>query len=139
MGGLESLTGRLASENIGDQEILNVEKFDHEMYRFYLRRQNTRVFSAQPIDSRKDRRGRVQRPVVRSLCQPRRSYPARPLFCQSRAPSGSLGEAMREHEAILDALRRQAGSELSDILVQHLRNKKEAAVAYLADATQRSC
>jgi len=32
-------------------------------------------------------------------------------------------EAMREHEAILDALRRRAASELSDILFQHLRNK----------------
>jgi len=41
------------------------------------------------------------------------------------------GEAMREHETILDALRRRAGSELSDILFLHLRNKRTAAVAYL--------
>jgi DNA-binding GntR family transcriptional regulator len=34
---------------------------------------------------------------------------------------------MREHEAILDALRRRAGSELSDIMFQHLRNKRKAA------------
>ena len=43
------------------------------------------------------------------------------------------GEAMREHEAILDALRRRAGSELSDILFQHLRNKRAAAVEHLKD------
>src|SRR5258708_13508014 len=42
-------------------------------------------------------------------------------------------EAMREHEAILDALRRKAGSELSDILFQHLRNKGAAPIAYLAE------
>src|SRR3978361_34845 len=41
------------------------------------------------------------------------------------------GEAMREHEAILDALRRRAGSELSDILFAHLRNKRTAAVEHL--------
>jgi DNA-binding GntR family transcriptional regulator len=41
------------------------------------------------------------------------------------------GEAMREHEAILDALRRRAGSELSDILFEHLRNKRTAAVEHL--------
>jgi DNA-binding GntR family transcriptional regulator len=35
---------------------------------------------------------------------------------------------MREHEAILDALRRRAGQELSDILFLHLRNKQSAAV-----------
>jgi DNA-binding GntR family transcriptional regulator len=34
---------------------------------------------------------------------------------------------MREHEAILDALRRRAGAELSDILFTHLRNKQRAA------------
>src|SRR5256885_15322907 len=44
------------------------------------------------------------------------------------------GEAMREHEAILDALRRRAGSELSDILFHHLRNKRTAAIEHLAAA-----
>ena len=44
------------------------------------------------------------------------------------------GEAMREHETILDALRRRAGSELSDILFQHLRNKRTAAVEHLTSA-----
>jgi DNA-binding GntR family transcriptional regulator len=38
---------------------------------------------------------------------------------------------MREHETILDALRRRAGSELSDILFRHLRNKRTAAVEHL--------
>jgi DNA-binding GntR family transcriptional regulator len=40
-------------------------------------------------------------------------------------------EAMREHELMLEALRRRAGSELSDILFQHLRNKGLAAITYL--------
>ena len=54
------------------------------------------------------------------------------------------GEAMREHEAILDALRRRAGSELSDILFIHLRNKRKAAQrrgltpAVIASAAKRS-
>ena len=38
---------------------------------------------------------------------------------------------MREHETILDALRRRAGSELSDILFIHLRNKRTAAAEHL--------
>ena len=38
---------------------------------------------------------------------------------------------MREHETILDALRRRAGSELSDILFVHLRNKRTAAVEHV--------
>jgi DNA-binding GntR family transcriptional regulator len=46
------------------------------------------------------------------------------------------GEAMREHEAILEALRRRAGSELSDILFKHLRNKRTAAVEHLKEGAQ---
>jgi DNA-binding GntR family transcriptional regulator len=42
------------------------------------------------------------------------------------------GEAMREHEAILDALRQRSGKELSDILFLHLRNKRTAAVDHLS-------
>jgi DNA-binding GntR family transcriptional regulator len=38
---------------------------------------------------------------------------------------------MREHEAILEALRRRAGNELADILFAHLRNKRTAAIEHL--------
>jgi DNA-binding GntR family transcriptional regulator len=41
---------------------------------------------------------------------------------------------MREHETILEALRRRAGSELSDILFKHLRNKRTAAVEHLNES-----
>jgi DNA-binding GntR family transcriptional regulator len=43
------------------------------------------------------------------------------------------GEAMREHEVMLDALRRRAGLELSDILFVHLRNKQAAAIEHLTE------
>ena len=46
------------------------------------------------------------------------------------------GEAMREHEMILEALRRRAGSELSDILFHHLRNKRTAAIEHLSEVDQ---
>jgi DNA-binding GntR family transcriptional regulator len=41
---------------------------------------------------------------------------------------------MREHEAILDALRHRSGKELSDILFLHLRNKRTAAIDRLDSA-----
>ena len=42
------------------------------------------------------------------------------------------GEAMQEHEAILDTLRRRAADELSDILFRHLRNRRGAALEQMA-------
>src|SRR5712671_2477015 len=38
MGGLESLAGRLACENITDHEIADIERLHYEMYGFYLHR-----------------------------------------------------------------------------------------------------
>jgi DNA-binding GntR family transcriptional regulator len=131
MGGLEALAGRLACENITDAEIAEIERLHYEMYGFYLHRdmhgyfrinqlihhriveasRNTALLSAYANFA-----GRIRR--VR--------YSAN--FARQRE---RWGEAMREHETILDALRRRAGSELSDILFLHLRNKRTAAVEYL--------
>src|SRR5580704_19519938 len=38
MGGLEALAGRLACENITDEEVAEIERLHHEMYGHYLRR-----------------------------------------------------------------------------------------------------
>ncbi|MDR4379251.1 GntR family transcriptional regulator, partial [Bacillus amyloliquefaciens] len=46
--------------------------------------------------------------------------------------------AMREHEEMLDALRRRAGAELSDILFRNLRNKRKAAADREAAAPAQS-
>jgi len=127
MGGLESLAGRLACERITDAEFAEIERVHHEMYHFYLRRDIHGYFrcnqaihqmivaaagNALLASTYAGLAGRIRR--VR--------YAANLAKDRDR-----LGEAMREHEAILDALRRRAGSELSDILFLHLRNKLKAA------------
>ncbi|MCV9935975.1 GntR family transcriptional regulator [Boseaceae bacterium BT-24-1] len=129
MGGLEALAGRLACERISEEEFAEIEQVHHEMYRFYLRRDMHGYFhcnqaihqlivaaagNATLASTYAGLAGRIRR--VR--------YSANLAKDRDR-----WGEAMREHEAILDALRRRAGSELSDILFQHLRNKRKAAQA----------
>lgn len=127
MGGLEALAGRLACERITDAEFAEIERVHHEMYHFYLRRDIHGYFrcnqsihqmivaaagNALLASTYAGLAGRIRR--VR--------YAANLAKDRDR-----LGEAMREHEAILDALRRRAGGELSDILFLHLRNKLKAA------------
>jgi len=134
MAGLESLAGRLACEAITDEEITAIERLHYEMYGHYLNSDmhgyfqvNQRIHEAIVAAARNETlhaaydsfAGRIRR--VR--------YSAN--FARQRQ---RWGEAMREHEAILDALRRRAGSELSDILFQHLRNKRTAAIEHLAAA-----
>ncbi len=126
MGGLEALAGRLACENISDETVQEIERLHHDMYGFYLRREMHGYFQCnQAIHLRI-----VEAAGNATLAAAYGSFDNRIRRVRYSANFAKRrdrwGEAMREHEAILDALRRRAGSELSDILFRHLRNKAEA-------------
>ena len=132
IGGLEALAGRLACEQITDAEIAAIERLHHEMYAFYLRRDMPGYFGCnQDIHQRiveASRNRTLLKIYVNFATQVRRlRYGAN--FARNRQ---RWGGAMREHEAILDALRRRAGNELSDILFMPLRNKRAAALDQMA-------
>jgi DNA-binding GntR family transcriptional regulator len=131
MGGLEGLAGRLACENITDEEIAEIERLHYEMYGFYLHGDMHGYFRVNQLIHQKileaSRNATLKNTYANLAGRIRRvRYSAN--FARKRE---RWGEAMREHESILDALRRRAGSELSDILFKHLRNKQMAAVEHL--------
>ena len=133
MAGLESLAGRLACEAITDEEIAAIERLHYEMYGHYLHRDMHGYFQTnQQIHESivaAARNATLKTTYANFAGRIRRvRYSAN--FARKRQ---RWAEAMREHEAILDALRRRAGSELSDILFQHLRNKRGAAIEHLAE------
>lgn len=138
MGGLEGLAGRLACERISEAEIVEIERLHHEMYAFYLHRDMHGYFHINQLIHRKiveaSRNATLLATYENFAGRIRRvRYSAN--FARKRE---RWGEAMREHETILDALRRRAGSELSDILFRHLRNKQTAAVEHLQDQRAQS-
>ena len=121
-----------------DEVKLEIERLHYEMYGYYLRSDmhgyflvnqhiHERIVAASGNETLRATyatfAGRIRR--VR--------YTAN--FARKRA---RWAEAMREHEMILDALRRRAGSELADILFHHLRNKRTAAVEQMGDPTASS-
>jgi DNA-binding GntR family transcriptional regulator len=131
MGGLEGLAGRLACENITDEEIAEIERLHYEMYGFYLNRDMHGYFRANQLIHQRiveaSRNATLLATYANFAGRIRRvRYSAN--FARKRE---RWGEAMREHETILDALRRRAGAELSDILFGHLRNKQTAAIEHL--------
>src|SRR5579864_6812492 len=138
MGGLEALAGRLACESISEAEIAEIERLHYEMYGFYLHRDMHGYFRVNQLIHQKiveaSRNATLQATYASFAGRIRRiRYSAN--FARKRE---RWGEAMREHETILEALRRRAGNELSDILFKHLRNKRTAAVEHLktgADTT----
>lgn len=133
MAGLEALAGRLACESITDGEIAEIERLHHEMYGFYLRRDMHNYFNANQAIHRKI----VVAARNNALAAAYDTYTARIRRIRYGANLARKydrwGEAMREHEAILDALRRRAGGELSEILFMHLRNKRRAAIEKITE------
>lgn len=134
VAGLEALAGRLACEAITNDEISEIETLHHEMYAFYMRGDLHGYFQTnQAIHHRivaAARNGALSDAYAAHTGRIRRiRYAANLARKRDR-----WGEAMREHEAILDALRRRAGPELSDILFMHLRNKQAAAIEHLSDS-----
>ena len=133
MGGLESLAGRLACEAISDEEIAEIERLHYDMYGAYLHRDMHNYFLInQRIHERivEASRNETLRATYGNFAGRIRRVR---YFANLARKRQRWAEAMREHEAILDALRRRAGSELSDVLFHHLRNKRAAAVEYLAE------
>jgi DNA-binding GntR family transcriptional regulator len=131
MGGLESLAGRLACESITDEEIAEIERLHYEMYGYYLHRDMHNYFQANQRIHEKivdAARNETLRATYANFAGRIRRVRYSANFARKRQ---RWGEAMREHEAILDALRRRAGSELSDILFHHLRAKRTAALEHL--------
>ncbi|ACB97080.1 GntR family transcriptional regulator [Beijerinckia indica] len=133
MGGLEALAGRLACENLTEEEFLRIEAAHHEMYGCYLRRDLSKYFKYNQD---------IHRMIVEAAHNSvlAATYAAFVGRLRRLRYSANLdrhrdrwGEAMREHEAILDALRRRAPQDLSEILFHHLRNKQIAAVEYSTD------
>ena len=134
MGGLEGLAGRLACENITETEIAEIERLHYEMYGFYLHRDMHGYFRLNQLIHQRI----LEASRNATLLSAYASFAGRIRRVRYSAnfarKHDRWGEAMREHEAILDALRRRAGSELSDILFKHLRNKRTAAIEHLKES-----
>ena len=133
LGGLEALAGRLLCERMTEAEFNEIEQLHHQMYAFYLSRNmhdyfrcnqsihqkivaatgNTALSSAHASLANRLRRVRY----AANLAQKRDRW----------------GEAMREHEAILDCLRLRDAAELGDILFRHLRRSQAAVLECLED------
>ena len=133
MGGLEALAGRLACERMTEAEFSEIEQLHHQMYGFYLNRNMHDYFRCNQLIHQKivaAARNAALSSAYASLAGRIRRVRYAANLAQKR---DRWGEAVREHEAILDSLRRRDALELSDILFRHLRNKQAAAVEYLED------
>ncbi len=126
LAALESAAGRLACLRITDAEIAAIERLHYDMYGHYMRRELPAYF---------DLNQAIHLRIVEAARNPdlKESYVGFTARMQQFRYSANTiardrwGEAMREHEQMLDALRRRDSDELGSILFVHLLRKFEAA------------
>lgn len=131
IAGFDFVAGRLACERISDEGIAQIERVHLEMYTHYMRRELNDYFRLNQ---------QIHQAIVDAAANPVLSanYASanaviRRLRYAANLNSDRLGDAMREHEAILDALRRRAGEELGLRMFDHMQRKREAVCEYLRE------
>lgn len=134
MAGLEALAGRLACEKITEAEFAEIERLHHEMYGCYLKRDMHGYFRCNQLIHQNI--VAAARNVTLASTYARLAGRIRRVRYSANLASkrNRWAEAMREHEAMLDALNRRDGAELSEVLFRHLRNKEAAALDYLSSS-----
>ncbi|HWL91975.1 MAG TPA: GntR family transcriptional regulator [Phycisphaerae bacterium] len=130
ISGLDFVAGRFACSRITDEAIAEIEKMHLEMYAHYLRheladyfRLNQRIHQA-IVDA-------AGNPVLSANYANLNSVVRRLRYSANLVGRDRLGDAMREHEQIVDALRRKAGDELGMLMFEHMQRKCDAVCEYL--------
>ena len=123
---LESAAGRLACTRITEAEIAGIERLHYDMYGHYMRRElpgyfrlNQAIHAGIVAATRNDALKHTYQGLTGRMRQFR--------YSANTVARDRWAEAMREHEEMLDALRRRDGDGLASILFGHLLRKCEAA------------
>jgi DNA-binding GntR family transcriptional regulator len=132
ISGLDFVAGRLVCAVITDEQIAEIERLHLEMYTHYLRHQLADYFRLnQKIhQSIVDAAGN---PVLSANYTNLNAVVRRLRYSANLVRRDRLGDAMREHEQIVDALRRRAGEELAMLMYEHMQRKADAVCEYLAE------
>lgn len=132
MGGLEALAGRLAAERITPPELDAIAALHHEMYGHFLHGDRHGYFRCNQLIHERILAA-AENQALTAAWRGAMGRIRRVRFAANLDDRGERWrEAVREHEQILDCLRRQAGDELATVLFTHLRHKKDAVLRNLA-------
>ena len=123
---LEGLAGELAAQRATDEEIAEIAATHHEMIAAFHRRDRLAYFKAnQLIHGQIVRAARSETLVEHHERLNRRLYRIRYLF---NLRNDGWDQAIKEHELILDVLRKRDGKQLSALMQAHFGSHSELII-----------
>jgi DNA-binding GntR family transcriptional regulator len=132
ISGLDFVAGRMACVRITDEAIDAIEKLHLEMYTHYLRQEladyfriNQKIHQA-IVDA-------AANPVLSENYAKLNAVVRRLRYSANLVRRDRLSDAMREHEQIVDALRRRDAHALGMLMFEHMQSKCEAVCEHLRE------
>ena len=129
MAGLEAQAGELAAERITEAELAEIRAMQFEMMAAYTRRDlsayytlNARIHSAINAAAKNPVLAQVYQQVNARL---------QALRFRSNQDGEKWRNAMKEHEKMIEALAAHDGKAMREVLLAHLRNKREVVLEQL--------
>jgi DNA-binding GntR family transcriptional regulator len=129
LSGLDFVAGRLACARITDEAVAEIESLHLEMYTHYLRRERADYFRLNQkihqaiVDA-------AANPILSENYAKLNAVVRRLRYSANLVRRDRLSDAMREHEQIVDALRRRAVDELGMLMFDHMQRKCDAVCEY---------
>jgi DNA-binding GntR family transcriptional regulator len=136
MAGLEAQAGELAAERITEQELDEIRAMHFEMMAAYTRRDlsayyalNARIHNAITAAARNPVLAQVYNQVNARL---------QALRFRSNQDGDKWKRALKEHEKMIEALAARDGAAMREVLLAHLRNKREVVLEQLREAQSQA-
>lgn len=130
MAALEGLSGELACARITEAEIAELQALNFEMRAHHARRDLSAYYRINAQIHRSINRA-ARNPVLAQTYD-RLNATLQALRFRSNFDSEKWDVAVREHDAMIEALVARDGSRLRRILVEHLQHKRDVVLAQLA-------
>jgi DNA-binding GntR family transcriptional regulator len=130
MAGLEAQSGELAAQRVTPEELAEIQAMHFEMMAAYTRRDlstyyslNARIHNA--INSA------AKNPVLATVYQQVNAR-LQALRFRSNQDGEKWKRAMKEHEEMIEALAAHDGAAMREVLLAHLRNKRDVVLEQLS-------
>jgi DNA-binding GntR family transcriptional regulator len=137
MAALEGLAGELAAERAADDVIADIRALHYQMFAHYLRAQVPEYFRVNQAIHR-----RIVEAAGNQLLTANHDALAlrvmRARYLMNLWDHTRWADAIKSHEAILDALVRRSGAELGQLLRQHLHAQTQRVVDHFNALEQPS-